>query len=273
MPRTITVQHPEHGELEVEVEGLVPEDEIEEKYISKAAHNAQMAKLRKQTDGQRDPDELLQDPDFRDRAIEAWDIEVDDGTPKLTPDRRQELLDDFKSRHVKPLEQERDQYQEEAQRLRREQLHNKIMSSAAGKVQEHLLKAPGAGQTPPVVNLLAPYFEYDEETGQWAVKDGDSFRHSMDPDTQSPFMGIEEFVGRWVTDDDNPFTLDKRQRGPGAGTPGSGESAGGGSGSGSAGQGGVITLSAEDAKDPAKYRAAREKAEEQGASLDIEEPA
>lgn len=269
MPRTITVQHPEHGELEVEVEGFVPENEVEEKYISKAAHNAQMAKMRKDLEGRADPDELLQDPDFRDRAIEAWDIEIDDGTPKLTPDRKQELLEDFEDRHVKPLEKKLEHYQTEAERLRQDQLRSRILSAAGGKVQQHLLKAPGAGQTPPVVNLLAPYFEYDEDSGQWAVKDGEGFRHSMDPDADSPYMGIDEFVGKWVNDDDNPFTVDTRQRGPGASTEGGGGSAGGES---SGDSGGVITLSAEEARDPETYRAARKQAEEQGAEIEIQEP-
>jgi len=263
-PRTITIEHPEHGKLEVAIpETYIPREQVEADYVPKGAHNSQMAQLRKQYEGHAKPEDLLGDEDFRNRAIEAWGIEVDDGTPKLTPDRVAELRTDFERKHLKPLQTKFEKVQSRNQQLQTTLLHSRILAAAGGKVQPYLLKAPAKGEMPPIVNLLAPYFGFDGDSGQFAVKDGEGFRTTTQADASSPYMGIEEFVQRWIEDDDNPYKVEQRQSGPGAGVDGQGGS--------NRGSGGAVVLSYEDAQDPVKYRTAKEAAEKQGVELQIGE--
>lgn len=263
-PRTTTVEHPEHGEIEITVpETYVPREILESDYVPKGAHNSQMAQLRKQYEGFAKPDDLLSDEEFRNRAIEEWGIEIDDGAPKLTPDRVAELRSDFERKHLKPMQDQLSGVQKENESLRTSILHSRILAAAGGKVQQHLLKAPSKGAMPPIVNLLAPYFTWDADSGIFAVREGDGFRTTADPEASSPYMGIDEFVARWIDDEENPFRIDTRQSGPGAGVKGSGGSGSGGSG--------VVTLSYEDSQDPTKYRAAKKVAEERGVELVIGE--
>lgn len=259
---TITVEHPDHGELEVELpEGFISEEQINDNYVPKGHHNAEMAKLRREAKGLVSPDDVLEDEEFRERALGAWGIDPEGqgDAPRLTEERVQAIREEAVRKRVKPLEEERDNLRTEVEGLRRQQLTSAILTAASGVVKEGLLKSPTKGAAPPIVNMLAPYFDYDPETGQWAVREGDGFRYSGEPSETEPYMGPEEFLASWADDEANAdWVRDTRQRGPGAKDD---RETGGG--------GGVVTISHSDAQDNSKYKAAKAKAEERGVELRI----
>lgn len=263
MPKTVTVEHPDHGELEVELpSGFLPEDEVSENYVPVGAHNAQMAKIRREMKGLADPDELLQDEDFRNRALEAWEINPDapeDDTPRLTPDRIQAIRDEMVRKEVDPLRKRAEELESTVSTLRKENLHSSIIRAASGKVKESLLQSPVAGATPPIVNMMASYFDFDPETGQWAVREGEGFAYSTEPTEDRPYMGVDEFLAKWSENEANAdWVKDTRQRGPGA------ERKPGGTPTGGAGD---VRISYAEAQDAQTYRRARKEAQERGVNL------
>lgn len=115
------------------------------------------------------------------------------------------------------------------------------------------------------VDLLLPHVRsqtrVEAENGRFVArvidpKDG-SVRISMEPRNQDP-MGIPELV------------TSMRERFPAAfeGAAARGTGAAGQDGGGAGGGGGAVRLSREDAKDPVKYRAAREAAAKAGKSIE-----
>lgn len=269
----ITLTHPEHGEMEVELpEGYLSPEEVKAGYMPKAIFQAELGNRVQSIirgEGYVKPDDLYGDEDFKKNALEKWQVNVAPDEAMAAKERAEAIEQaraTWTAQHLTPLEKKQAEAAQRIERLLQRDLFAQIERAASEVgVQESLRKSPVDGQAPPIVHMLAQYFGYDEKTDGWAVKRTDEngqpgFVYSAKPTDKRPYADVTEFMQNWAADEANKqFVVDQRQRGPQM------------QGDGPKGErrGGVVQISFEDSQDAQKYRAAKEKAEKAGAEIDI----
>lgn len=190
--------------------GYIAESDVKEKYVPKEFMQSEIARRLK---GKADPDTLLQDETFRAKALETWGVKPD-GQKKPSGEDVEKLYGQWEQKHVTPLKEQLAGHLQEVQSLRTRDLYGQLVSAAAPHVNEQLLQSPVAGQAPPIVHLLAPYFGYDEEHKGWFVKDGDGFAFAAKPEKGAPYKTAAEFLTEWAANKANAAWIkDQRQRG------------------------------------------------------------
>lgn len=219
---TTTVDHPEHGEIEVPVpEGYVPEDRVRENYMPKSTFQEE---LRRRMSGKRDPDELLEDEDFlervADRRSDFFADRFGEGGGEGDGPDPEKLRSQWEETDLKPVAKERDQWKEEALELRRSRIPTQI---ARARFEENLPIKDKIGP------LLEDYYErrtkWHEEHGEvFLVDDNGEFVYSPSPEEGLPYMTIaEDLEKKYRSGDYTGDWFDENGR-PGAdvGSPGSG---------------------------------------------------
>jgi hypothetical protein len=250
----ITTQH-DGKDIEVEV----PDDQ----FVPFAEHNATMARLRREatdaTKGRKTADEWLADEGFQKTARERLAVKADTG--KLTADELAKARQSWEAEALTPLQQQAQKAAEKVARLQQKQLEARIVEEAAARgVKKEFLQRDTKSGAPRIVKLLAGEFGYSEEHDEFFERDGDkpdAFAYAASGKYGKPYRTVAEFFDGWAGDKANALFLDDvRQRGAGLGTP---------SGAGSASH----VISATDARDPMKYRAAKAAADKAGVPLQM----
>lgn len=204
---------------------------------------------------------LLTDEDFRSEALDAWGVDpnANDGEPApKVEERLQQAREEWERKHLTPAQERAQELESRVNILLNRRLEAEILEAAGPAVKEPFRKRQGKS-SPLIAKMVADRFEYDPEHDAFFLKDGDDgFAFSSKPSGDAPYKSVSEFMEEFLADPSNKDLVnDQRPRGPGFGSPG------GGSGSGE------FTLTREEAKDPAKYRAAREAASKAGSTVQI----
>jgi hypothetical protein len=204
----------QHGgaEIEVELEGVMTEAEVAEQYVAKAVHNSELAKLRKKSQGLKTPDELLEDDEFKTRAIETWGVKPGKSAADVEAARKE-----WDAKVLKPVTDELGKAKGAIDGLRRGSLHARLIAAAQGQVAPQFLKPPTRGAVAPFVAMLEPAFALEPETQDFYVRDGERFAYAAKPADGAPvpYKTPEEHVAEWIGNKDNAaFLIDQKQRGP-----------------------------------------------------------
>lgn len=256
-----------HGDatVDIPVAALKPviEKQIADKYIPKASHNDQMARMRKELDqfkGRPDPEALLNDPEFRTKAIGAWGLDPKAAKQEIT-EQRQRLTQELTEREVKPREQKIATLGTQVEGLRRKDLRGQIAQAASAvKVDDKFLKSPSKNGKPLIVSMMEEGFEYDDEHGEWFAKgsQGNKFAFSQSGDV--PYMTVSEFFQVWSNGEGKEFLRSERQAGA--------ESQPDRGGSGTSGQvGKELRLTADQIRDIPYFKRMNEKALKEGLTI------
>lgn len=251
------------GDSHVEVprpEGLLAQPEIDERYVPKAAHNDQMARLRRELDGMkglRNPEELLADPDFRGKAMTTWGLD-----PNATSEQYKAQLERAKTeiteREVKPREIKLAEATTAISQLRMKDLRGQIVqAAAAGKIDEKFLRPPTKGGKPLIVSMLEDAFGFDAEHGEWFAKGATAGQFAYSQGGELPYQTVSEFFQGWLNGDGKEFVRPERQNGAEA-RPGEGVS-------GQVGR--ELRLTAEQVRDHGYFKQMVAKAEKEGLQI------
>jgi hypothetical protein len=205
------VQH-NNADIEVELEGVYTEAEVADQFVAKAVHNSELAKLRKKAQGLKTPDELLEDDEFKTRAIESWGIKPGKSAADVEAARKE-----WDVKVLKPATDELAKAKGTIDGLRRGGLHARLIAAAQGHVAPQFLKPPTRGAVAPFVAMLEPAFALEPETQDYYVRDGERFAYAAKPAEGAPvpYKTPEEHVAEWIGNKDNAaFLIDQKQRGP-----------------------------------------------------------
>lgn len=218
----ITVQV-DGADVKVPVTALEPiiQKRVEKEYVPVKAHNDQMARLRKQVDGLKDrrsTDELMQDPEFKAKAIQAWGLDPNATNAELRSQIERHKLE-MTEREIKPRDVKLQKAGDTITKLRQKDLRGQILQAAAGvKVEEKYLRAPAKGAKPLIVSMFEDNFGFDDENGEWFAKgqNGQAFTFSTTGDV--PYQTVAEFFQAWANSDGKEFLRSEQQKGADATT-------------------------------------------------------
>jgi hypothetical protein len=264
---TITIKH---GDQEISVPrpaGLMTQKEVEEKYVLKAAHSDQMARMRKDLDGfkgLKPADEYLGDPEFKNKAMSTWGL-LD---PKATNEEYKAQLErqrvELLEREVKPRETKLVESGKTIEALRLKDLRGQILQAAAAtSVEERYLKNPTKGGKALVVSMLEDAFAWDAESGEWYAKGASTGApYAFSQSGETPYMTVPEFLATWAKGDGKDFVKSQRQAGAES-NPSGGAAAGGISGQ----VGRELRLTAEQFRDIPFYKTMLAKAQKEGLTI------
>ncbi len=203
--------------------GLIAETEVAEKYVPKAAHNSEMARMRTQLDGTKhlkNPDDLLEDQEFRTKAITKWGIDPNAGAEQFQKQivtERETII----NREVKPLQARLEKATTQIGSLLNRDLERQILQAAQGKVDAKYLKPASKGGEPIIVAMVRNAFAYDEQHADWFAKgQGGSQPFQFSSSGETPYMGAAEFIQTWLAGDGKDFAVNEKQEGPSANTTG-----------------------------------------------------
>lgn len=163
---------------------------------------------------------------------------------------------EWAERELKPVLEQVAANKTEVETLRRSQLTSEIVASAA---KAGVLPAVLAGENPAILALVQQKspFAFDEKTRRWYVQGPNGPAFSSNPTEQKPYKSPDEAVMEWVKDPANkPFVGMTTQQGPGLQ-------------SGGMGHAGAGFISSADARNPVKYRLAKEAAAKAGVELKL----
>lgn len=182
---------------------LLTNQELGDTYITKAAHDAQMGKLRTSTatevrkaqEGRFTPEELLSD-----EHQEAFQEFVDLGREKLAPLVGAKLTDEDRTRMRDQLEKNWTKTKLEPVQEKLEERDKKITRLLGKGLRGAISTAASqTGVKGTMVEFLVPRYEklarYDDEHQDWFIldSDGESFKPNTNTsDGQPPFLPIEE---------------------------------------------------------------------------------
>lgn len=251
----------EGKEVEIDLgDAFVPKDELATNYMPKSAFQEELTR-RTSSITSNQAEKLLDDEEFRNKALDKWGVKPEP-EEKKTKDLAEHVTRErttWEQKHLKPLQTQLQERDTELSGLREKMLQSEITAAAAPFVKKALLKRPTAEVPPPIVSMLQGVFAYDNKTKTFYVKNGDTFAFTSKPaEGGSPYKTVAEFIAEWAEDKGNSdWVEDKRQTGPGLGSTGGSRA------------GAPHAISRADARDPAKYRAAREAAAKVGVTLQI----
>jgi hypothetical protein len=251
---------------------FLPED-IEAGYIPKDRMNTIVQeRLSRATKGLVKPEALLEDEDFRSRALETWGVKpgeggVDEATlaEKLSARLRDERSK-WERDELGPTTELVQSQQSMIGRLLSKRAEAEIIAAAAAAgIRPEFLKKDARGRYP-IVALVESNFDYDHETDSIAIVDGydeeenPTFKLSTKGTKEMPYLGVGDFFSDFEKDPTNAvYFNDTRQRvdGPRGGAGGA--------------RGGVHRISREDASNHQLYKQAQEAARQAGAQLVVDE--
>lgn len=214
--------------------------------------------------GYRKPEDLLNDEEFAKTFIEKKGLNTD-ANAKTLQEQINRAKDDLLAREVKPRDEKITKAQEKINALLNRQLRGSILEAGqAAKVKPEFLKVPegvGPNAAPPLVNMFRDYFGYSDEHDEHFVKSGEN-SFQFPTKGNRPYKDALEFFAELKQNPAYKYLFEEEiQGGPGA-KPASG-------GGPQIINGSSVRISESDAKDFAKYRAAKAEAEKRGVPVEI----
>ncbi len=215
MPDKIKVEI-EGKEHEVELPGgYISEDSLGDKYVKKDFFEQEVQR-RVKSAKENAKNELKSDNEFFAAFAKERGIPLsEDGKykPPSKPDIdidkiKSEVEQNLRDTEIAPREQK-------LNKLLQSKLHGEIIQAASAVgIKKSLIESFNDGAAPPIVNMVKEYFGYDEENDYWAIRDGEKFRYSNNPNNSRPYMGAKEFLEVLKKNDSwKDFFEDTRQRG------------------------------------------------------------
>jgi len=238
--------------------GYLAKADVDAKYVPKGVLNDREARHRKEMEafkGLRPADDLLNDPEFKDRAVKTWGLNTASG------EQFQEQLNraktDLFEREVKPREKKLEAANREIALLRESEVENQILQAAAAlKVDDRFTKPAAKGAKPLIVAMLRPLYDFDPEHRAWFAKGPTGFAYSQQ-EGGPPYMPIMEHMSGWAAGEGKDFLRSQRQQGAEAQADG-----------GIPGQvGRELRLTEAQILDPVYFRKAKERADKEGLTI------
>lgn len=261
MPKTIKHTLADGTEIEIPLpDNYVTMDEIKKTFVPKATFDVELGRRANSIADEKVKGErerlLNEDEEFKKAAFDKWGVsDQQKATAKSIAEAQERARREVETKQVTPLAAQLEAERKKNAQLLEAQRNGKIVQAAVDAgISKALLKE--AGGKPIIANMLGDQFGYDEKTGEFFVKSGDTFAYSNTPTAERPFMSIGEFMKNWALDKANEqFVEDTRQRGPSMGRPGN------------VGSQGNVQISRTDAKNIRLLMAARDKADKMGVSV------
>jgi hypothetical protein len=185
MARKAKVQH-NGSEIEVELEGWVPQEDIDTAYVAKAKVD-QIVREEKAKAKRGALASALNDDDFKKQALQTWEIDLTKGThgEKLSDQQLASAKADWEAKALKPLQAQIEALTAGQSKLQQKNLQKSILAAAsAAKVKPELLNVLPGGTKPAIVSMLEGAFGMHDEDGEIYVKakSGDGFELSSHAD-------------------------------------------------------------------------------------------
>lgn len=122
--------------------------------------------------------DFLTDDEFITEVLTAKGIELrEDGTVKGSPKDQKAIEDRVIAQHVTPLKEQLEQAQGLVSQLRGQTLNASILEAAREmKVRKGLINDGPLS----ITKLVQDRFGFDDETGQYGLKDGEGFKYTTD---------------------------------------------------------------------------------------------
>lgn len=248
--------------VEVEVNGIVAESDLSTKYTpNEAVTRIVQDRLTQFASGHVKLDEITSKPEVKQRVLDLLGIKPQSGDGTDVGKQLERAKNEWAERELKPVTEQLASGKTEIEALRRDRLTDSIVTAAARiGVKAILLNPPAPGAKPPIVAMLEQSFGFDDKTRQWYARGANAdqpFAFASQPTGAQPYKAVEESVKDWAKLPANKeFIGITTQSGPGL-------QGGGGSGSGAG------FISSADARNPMKYRAAKEAAQKAGVELQL----
>lgn len=260
---TFQIQHGDQT-IDVPMTALKPviDKYVGDKYVPKASHNDQMARMRKEADSYKarpTADEMLENPDFKTKAVQAWGLDPK-ATNKEIQEQREKLRNELLEREVKPREAKLTAAQERIQALQRKDLRGQIAQAAAlVKVDDKFLKVPGKNAKPLIVSMMEEGFEWDDEHQEWFAKGSQGNKFAFSQTGEVPYMTVSEYFSVWAGGEGKDFLRNERQSGADANPDKGGNTAGQ--------VGKELRLTADQIRDISYFKRMTEKAQKEGLTI------
>jgi hypothetical protein len=248
--------------VEVEVNGVVAEADLSTKYVPKeAVQTIVQDRLTQFAQGHVKLDDISTKPELKERVLSLLGIKSQSGDGSDVGKQLEGAKKQWTETELKPVIEREQAAKTEIESLRRDRLTDSIVAAAArAGVKGTLLNPPFPGSKPPIVAMLEQGFGFEDKTRQWYAKGAAAdqpFAFSAKPTGSQPYKAVEEAVLDWARKPENKeFIGVTTQSGPGLG-------------GGSVNTGGVGFISTADARDPRKYRIAKEAAQKAGVELQL----
>lgn len=221
--RKISVQH-EGQTIEVEVDGLVPESEVDAGYIPKAKVDQIVADAKKKATRSALTG-ALNDDDFKKQALTHWNIDptkLGGSGGAVTDEQMAAIVRDVEAKKVKPLELLLEQAKTGTASLQRRVLQKSIVAAAraAGVKPEFLDVLPG-GREPAIVTMVESAFGLHDEDGEFYVKKsggGDGFEISPSKEAGRLFANVEDYFSGLAKDKTYARIFERQSQSVGSGT-------------------------------------------------------
>lgn len=247
VPVEFTVPDPNDAESTITVDIDV---EAHDEIMLVAAHNSAMATTRNENKAKiaqyQDPQTYVDNEEFKQNALKAWGVE-----PGATQDDvRNHILES----EVKPLREELAALEQRNKALLESDRNAQIFAQLGGVIKQEWI----GGDNPAILPLLTKDLEYNQEEGQWCVKDGKGGYVPSKEKGASPFATISEYCQDFLSSDAAAlYKIDQRQTGPGPINP-----------SEPGGQG-TVKISRADSKNHQLYKDAKALAKERGTTVEL----
>lgn len=215
-----TVEHPEHGELTVSIDGVVPTEDLEKDYIPRAQLETRIRDARREASrGLFTRDSALEDEELRRAMAEAHgDFFREALAIKPKEGEVEQLRAQIVATEVKPLQEKLDGAAKSIETLRRKARDGEIRA-AIGGVKEQF--------QPLALAMLRERLAYNGDSDGWFVTEEDSpsdeprFMYAAKPTDGRPYQTVGEFVQALRDSGKYPDWWDSRGR-AGAGYEGGG---------------------------------------------------
>lgn len=202
-------------------EGVFTQDEVKAAYVPKTYFETEVARRLK---GKVSKQDLIADEDFVAEVASAHGLSKAGDSQQNLDEFRTKLTAEFERTKLSPITAKAAKLEAEVAKLRGSTLQADILQAAAAAGLKKSLLSATVGQ-PMAVGLFANQFGFDEETGNWYLRDGNGFAPSASGKT--PYVTASEFVSRWANDPANRDFVESAQGAPTPsptrGTPTSGE--------------------------------------------------
>lgn len=214
-------------EVDVPDGTFVPSDALARDYIPRAAHDQEFARLRSQSQGLKNPEELLRDQEFRAKALETWGVKQREPT-KDEQERIAAIRKELEEAEVTPLRSRLEESDTRVRRLLDRRLESELVQAALGAGVKPSLLTRRDGQPAAITAFFDGSLAYDEESDEFYAFDPRQERFVISAEAGrnggSTYKGIREVVTEWAKRPENvDFLHTQRQTGPGfSGTPGGG---------------------------------------------------
>lgn len=247
--------------VEVDIPGVVAEADLASKYTpNEAVSRIVQDRLTQFGKSHVSLEDISAKPEVKQKVLDLLGIKPQSGDGDVGK-QLEGAKKQWTETELKPIAEQLQSSKTEIETLRRDRLTDSIVAAAARVgVKAMLLNPPVPGAKPAIVAMLEQSFGFDDKTRQWYARGANAeqpFAFSAKPTGAQPYKTVEEAIADWAkTPANKEFVGIMSQSGPGL--------QGGG-----VGQGGVGFISSADARNPTKYRIAKEAAQKAGVELQL----